>query len=442
MVPPAVIPVANPPNGADPVDLVILSNGPGELVAWVKPVLRALRQQLGADRALVRISVVLSPCPNASGGEADLARSYEEADRVQSAEHFWPFLLRGKTQDKWDWRPRGVVIFLGGDQVFPLIIGRHLGYRTVLYAEWDARWPGWVDRYAVMSSQIAAKAKPALAHKFTVVGDLMVDRQRPVPSDSASDVLSEQPDIIPLIGLMPGSKAAKLTQGVPLMLAIADHIQAARPQTQFVVPVAPTLTLTELAKFADPATNPLVERMGGALAKLVEPVDRVPYLVTAGGVKVRLEQADRGVPSYDLLSQLTLCITTVGANTAELGSLAVPMVILLPTQQLDAMRAWNGIPGLLANLPGVGKLAALLINWYMLKHLGFTAWPNIWAQREIVPELVGRLEASAVAAQIVDYLDHPAKLASMRTALRQARGEAGAAMKLAAIVVEELAKMS
>jgi hypothetical protein len=425
--------VTNSLTPTDPVDLVILSNGPGELVAWVKPVLRALRQQLGNDRACVRISVVLSPCPNASGKEADLARSYEEADRVQSAADFWPFLLRGKTPDNWDWRSRGVVIFLGGDQVFPVLIGRRLGYRTVLYAEWDARWPRWVDRYAVMSSQIAAKAPSALAHKFTVVGDLMVDRQRLEPPESL--------DSIPLIGLMPGSKAAKLTQGVPLMLAIADHIQAARPQTQFVVPVAPTLALTELAKFANPTTNPMVERMGGALAQLVEPVDGGPCLKTAGGVKVRLEQADRGVPSYNLLSQLTLCITTVGANTAELGSLAVPMVILLPTQQLDAMRAWNGIPGLLANLPGVGTLAARAINWYMLKHLGFTAWPNIWAQKEIVPELVGRLDASEVAAQVIDYLDHPEQLAAMRTALRQARGEAGAAMKLAAIVVEELADM-
>jgi hypothetical protein len=225
--------VINSLTPADPVDLVILSNGPGELVAWVKPVLRALRQQLGNDRARVRISIVLSPCPNASGTEADLARSYEEADRVQSAADFWPFLWRGKTQDGWDWRSQGVVIFLGGDQVFPLIIGRRLGYRTVLYAEWDARWPGWVDRYAVMSSQIAAKAKPALAHKFTVVGDLMVDRQR--------TERPEQPDSVSLIGLMPGSKAAKLTQGVPLMLAIADQVQAARPNTQFVVPVAPTL---------------------------------------------------------------------------------------------------------------------------------------------------------------------------------------------------------
>ncbi|HEY9807627.1 MAG TPA: hypothetical protein V6D04_13740, partial [Candidatus Obscuribacterales bacterium] len=90
------------------VDILILSNGPGELATWVKPVVRALRAKLGDDRAQVRISVVLSPCPNASGQEAAIAQSYPEVDRVQAAEHFFPFLLSGKTIANWDWRDRGV----------------------------------------------------------------------------------------------------------------------------------------------------------------------------------------------------------------------------------------------------------------------------------------------------------------------------------------------
>ena len=73
------------------VDILILSNGPGEVTTWVRPVVRALRQQLGDDRSQVRISLVLSPCPNATGKEAAIARSYAEVDRVQSAEHFWQF---------------------------------------------------------------------------------------------------------------------------------------------------------------------------------------------------------------------------------------------------------------------------------------------------------------------------------------------------------------
>jgi lipid-A-disaccharide synthase len=59
----------------------------------------------------------------------------------------------------------------------------------------------------------------------------------------------------------------------------------------------------------------------------------------------------------------------VGANTAELGALAVPMIVLLPTQQLDAMRSWDGLPGLLANLPVLGSSFAKAINWIIMKQV-------------------------------------------------------------------------
>lgn len=405
------------------VDILILSNAPGELATWVKPTVRELRAQLGSEP---RISVVLSPCPNASGQEAEIARSYPEVDRVQSAEHFFPFLLWGKTAENWDWHDRGVVIFLGGDQFPPVVIGKRLAYRTVIYAEWEARWHRWIDRFAVMRSEIIDRAPESFKHKMTVVGDLMAEVQ-----SQQSEHSSEE-----LIGLLPGSKPAKLTQGVPLTMAIAEHIKRDRPQTRFVIPVAPTLDLTSLAKYADPAQNAIVPLMGVA-ATLIEG-DR-PYLKTENGVSIELWQSqNERVPVYKILSQCRLCLTTVGANTAELGSLAVPMIVLLPTQQLDAMRAWDGLPGLLVNLPGVGSRIAKIINAAMLKRLGLLAWPNIWAKEMIVPELIGKLEAAEIAKLTIDYLDHPEKLEQMRDRLRQVRGAPGAAKKLVAIVAEEL----
>ena len=330
------------------VDILILSNGPGELATWVKPVVRALRSQLGDDRTHVRISVVLSPCPNASGQEAAIAQSYPEIDRVQTAAHFWPFLLSGKTADNWDWRDRGVVLFLGGDQFFPVVIGKRLGYRTVVYAEWDARWLRWIDRFGVMKPEIAAQAPLAQTRKFTVVGDLMAEAGTfEQPINFLPEVKTE------LIGLLPGSKPAKLAQGVPLTLAIAEQIHTVRPQTRFIIPVAPTLDLQTLARFADPQQNPISQLFGDVAAHLVVPGEgQRPYLKTAAGLQVELWTY---FPAYDLLSQCQLCLTTVGANTAELGSLAVPMIVLVPMQQADAMRAWGGIPGLLVNLPGVGS---------------------------------------------------------------------------------------
>ena len=431
----------------DAIDILILSNGPGEVTTWVRPVVGKLRRQLGEDRDRVRISVVLSPCPNASGREAQIARSYPEVDRVQGPQAFWQFLLRGETADNWDWRQHGAIVFLGGDQVFPVLLSRRLGYRTVVYAEWEARWHRWIDRFGVMKPTVMAGVAAKYADKFTVVGDLMADVSRS-PSEQPPDS-SQSENLGELIGILPGSKSLKLTQGVPLSLAIAERIRRVRPQTRFVIPIAPTLDLETLARFANPQHNPAIRALGWTEAELKFEADcfrcgqqtTSAYLETRSGLKVYLWPH---TPAYDLLSQCRLCLTTVGANTAELGSLAVPMLVLIPTQQLDAMRAWDGLPGLLVNLPVVGTGMAKLMNWcawqWLNRKAGASclAWPNIWAREQIVPELIGRLEPEAVARLACDYLENPEQLEAMRVRLRQVRGQPGAAQKLAGLVGEVL----
>lgn len=463
----------------DSVDILILSNGPGELATWVKPVVTELRRQLGNDRSQVRISVVLAPDANASGQEVAIARRYPEVDRIQGAEHFLPFLVWGKTQADWDWRDRGVVLFLGGDQFFPVVIGKRLGYRTVVYAEWEARWHRWINRFGVMKPEILNHVASKYAHKFTVVGDLMAEAgrgQKPGARSQASESVSRResgekgdgedgegggdeggcrvwgvgygnsPIPYPLslilhspflIGLLPGSKSMKLMLGVPLTLAIAEQIYEQRPDVQFVIPVAPTLTLEALAAYAHPDHNPVIQRLGWARADLVMPSDErsLPCLKTPSGLEVALWTE---FPAYEVLAQCELCLTTVGANTAELGALAVPMIVLLPTQQLDVMRAWDGVAGLLVNLPGIGSSVAKLINWMALQRIGLLAWPNIWAQREIVPEMVGALEPAAIAAKVLHYLENPASLTQMRHDLQSVRGQPGAAEKLVQLVCAEL----
>jgi len=409
-------------------DILILSNGPGEVTTWVRPVVQALRKYKSAR---LRISVVLSPCPHATEKEAAIALDYPEVDRVQAPAHFIPFLLWGKTADNWDWSDRGVVVFLGGDQFFSVIIGRRLGYRTVVYAEWDARWHGFIDRFGVIKPEIAAPVKPKFARKFTVVGDLMAEvaaKKRPLVEPHASE----------LIGLLPGSKPAKLYQGVPLILAVAQDIYLLRRTTRFAIPVAPTLDVETLAGFADPDRNPLIQQWPTGVAELVMAGDR-PCLQTPTGLLVELWTE---FPAYDLLCQCMLCLTTVGANTAELGALAVPMIVFLPTQQLDAMRAWDGLPGLLANLPFLGSAFAKLINWLVLRQGRLFAWPNIWAGEAIVPELVGQLQSRDMAALVLDFLAHPEKLEQMADLLRAVRGQPGAAEKLAELVFEELGARS
>jgi lipid A disaccharide synthetase len=424
----------NLPQPSKPIDLLILSNGPGEVMTWVRPVVKSLRLQFGKPQA--RISAVLSPCPHASGQEAVVLESFPEVDRVQGPDGFWPFLLWGQTQAQWDWRSQGVVLFLGGDQFFAIAIGKRLGYKVVTYAEWEARWLYLVDACGAAHGTLLPKIPSRYRSKVKVVGDLIAEAQTLESSpESIAQMLQLPPNLLPnteLLGLLPGSKAAKLTLGLPLGLAIAEYLHQVRPQVQIIIPVAPTLTLAELSRYANPQTNPYIAAVQGVQAELIEPDQGLPYFLTQGGARVLLWTRS---PAYDLLIHCQLCLTIVGANTAELASLAVPMLVLLPTQQLELMRAWDGVPGLLANLPLVGTTFTKLIGRFVLKRgLGLLAWPNIWAGREIVPEWVGHLLPKPVGDRVIRLLDHPDELETMRAELRQVRGEPGAAKRLAELV--------
>jgi hypothetical protein len=423
-----------------PLDIIILTNGPGEIATWVRPVVKALRQTLGTDTSQVRISVILSPCPHSTGQESAIANSYPEVDRVQSASAFFPFLVWGQTAENWHWREQGIVIFLGGDQFYTLAIGKRLNYRTLVYAEWDARWYRYLDAFAVMNTQVLQSIPTRYHYKFQVVGDLIADLVLEVENQlptKTNTVLTKAKTERKIIGLLPGSKPAKLMQGVPLCLAIAEKLQTLQPNVEFIIPVAPTLDIDTLASYAQLSNNPLISQLGGVTGELLfsttEGVN--PFLITSGGTKITLITE---FPAYHHLLSCQLCVTTVGANTAELGSLGIPAIVLLPTQQLDAMRSWDGIPGILANLPLLGTSFAKLINILVLRQKRFFAWPNIWAKQAIVPELIGRLNPQDIAVTILNYLTHPDLLQDMSDRLIAARGKYGAAQQIASLVRQQL----
>ena len=413
-----------------PTDIVILANGPGEVITWVRPVVKCLRQILLSEVS-ARISVLLSPCPHSTGREATIASSYPEVDRVLAADDFFNFLLWGKTRDNWQWHQRGIVVFLGGDQLYTVLVSKRLNYLSLVYAEWSARWYRFIDCFAVRNRQVIEKIPLAYRHKFTIVGDLMAD----VALEVKRQYFKSEPES-PKIGLLVGSKPAKLSQGVPLCMAIAEKIRQRQPQVRFVIPVAPTLELTTIARYADREYNRVISSLGNTTGELIEDsISQTSYLVTSNGTRIQLVTE---FPAYKTLVECQLCLTTVGANTAELTALKVPMIVLLPTQQLDAMRSWDGLPGIVANLPGVGTIFAKLINWFVLKQERLFAWPNIWAEREIVPELVGKLQPEKVAKLVLNYLEHPDRLQAMRDRLDSVRGTTGAAKQIADLIKQTI----
>ncbi len=412
--------------------MVLVSNGPGELTTWVRPLALCLHRRLPlAPRhpdAAGQLRLLLVPCPNGTGQEHRAAAGWQLFTLITPARRFWWLLLRPGRFGPWP--RRGVVVFLGGDQFWTVLLSARLGYRHITYAEWVARWPRWNDRIAAMGPR-AANALPARWRgRCTVVGDLMAD-------------LSEQARCeAPLppgrwLALLPGSKPAKLRVGVPFLLETADRLVQDDPSLGLLLPLAPTVTLAELRAYAGPA-NPIALSYRAGEPTVVASERLQPdglALVTAAGSRIELVQHS---PAHGVLSQCCLALTTVGANTAELAALGVPMLVLLPTQHLHVMQAWDGLAGLVGRLPLLPRLFGAALTLWRLRHRGLLAAPNIAAGRQLVPELVGAITPRQIAAEAQQCLAEPSRLARMAADLRRVRGKPGAVAALADLVGEML----
>ncbi|MEB3243422.1 MAG: glycosyl transferase [Cyanobacteriota bacterium] len=414
---------ASPPAAAA---IVLVSNGPGELSTWVRPLAEQLHQRLPLRPRQVDAScslqLVLVPCPNATGQEHAVARTWDLFERVLPARRFWWLLLRPRRQAPW---PRhGVVVFLGGDQFWTVLLSARLGYRHLTYAEWVARWPRWNDQVALMGAAAASRLAPRWRRRAQVVGDLMAD----LPEAARQSQPLEPGG--PWVALLPGSKRAKLQVGVPFLLATADQLAGLVPQLRFLLPVAPTTSAREILAYGSGA-NPLARHYLSADPQLEVSASGQSLLRTARGTPIQIETRH---PAHGSLSQCDLALTTVGANTAELGALGVPMIVLVPTQHLHLMQAWDGGLGVLARLPLLRRLLGVALTAWRMRHRGFLAWPNISAGRMVVPERVGAITPELIAAEAADWLAQPERLESVRAELRGLRGEPGAVASLARMV--------
>jgi lipid-A-disaccharide synthase len=215
------------------------------------------------------------------------------------------------------------------------------------------------------------------------VGHPLAERPAPEPAEAYRRELG-LPASRTTVALVPGSRPSELKRIFPAMLAAADRIRAARPDAQFVVPVAPTLAREQLA----------------------------PYLASHRAIEVKLVDGH----TEEVVGASDAALVKSGTSTLEAALMLRPMVVVYKLSWLSYL---------------VGRLLVRIAHFALV---------NILAGRGLVPELLQR-EASPerMAAEIERLLgDRAAREAQLEglRAVRASLGEPGAARRVA----EEVAR--
>ncbi|MDA9728802.1 hypothetical protein N9U52_00975 [Prochlorococcus sp. AH-736-N17] len=117
------------------------------------------------------------------------------------------------------------------------------------------------------------------------------------------------------------------------------------------------------------------------------------------------------------------------------------MLVVLPTQHLNMMNAWDGIFGVIGKISFINRLLTFIIKNFYFKKKRFFAWPNIKAKRMIVPERIGHISPKQIAREVLFLMKDKDQLKSIRDNLLKERGDEGAAEKLASLIVDSIRKL-
>ena len=412
--------------------VVIVSNGPGELATWVKPVLDYLIKQKSKSINLnipnYKLVLSLVPCPNATGKEYTVASDWQILDLIIPAKNFLKLLIKPSLFGSW---PRnGVVVFLGGDQFWNVLLAKRLGYESITYAEWIARWPRWNLHIAAMNEEVRNIIPKKFKKKCQVIGDLMADVKNNLsPIHEINDKK--------WIAILPGSKKAKLSIGIPFFLEVADRIKEYGDNINLMIPIAPTTDLEDFIFFQS-AKNPITKYYSSNI-KSIKKIENSIFnyvLETCKNTKIFILQQNS---NHNILSQCKLALTTVGANTAELAAINLPMIVVLPTQHLNAMNAWDGIFGIIGRIKLLNRIQTFIIKRWYLKNNKFLAWPNIKANKQIIPERVGIITPKDISDEAIYLLNEKNLLVEQKLNLLKMRGKKGAVKKLSNLILETIA---
>lgn len=396
----------------DTLQIVVTVNGPGEVSSWLYPMALAIKQRMPS----ARICVATVPCVFSSGAELAVVKSLPYVDASLSIGETMDLVWRNRLPAGLARGAPGVVIHLGGDTIFSVLLSRRLRQPLVAYAERPPALSWFFDKVFYSGFEKLPKADM----EADVVGEMMVDAARLRCPDRRPSRADRQ-----VIGLYPGSRDYLARYMLPFYAAVAEMVAERVPGVEWMLAKSDFLSADFLRALPRMETGWPID---GVDLDWLEDGDR-RFLVTPRGL--RIEVAAPGA----VAARASLALTLPGTNTAELSALGVPMVVTVPTNQAERV-PMPGLAGHIGRIPFLGKYIKRGLGHLILRKLKFMSHPNRRTNRMLVPELIGHITALQVADEVVRVLG--ADTRALEDELRATMGQPGASQRLVSAIADFL----
>ncbi|MFW6022931.1 MAG: hypothetical protein ACOCQW_05425 [Halanaerobiaceae bacterium] len=418
------------------IDIVITANSPGEVAAWVKPVVKEIKQIYKNSQ----IHVFLPPCMFASGSEKDVLKDYTHVDTVFDKNQYLKYVILNRKPAGFSPGHKGIVIFLGGDLFHAVILGKKLNYPVVAYTEGVYNWGSKIDKFMVPDKRTENKllAKGADKNKVIVIGNLMLDAVEPGLSREELNEIITIDDYF-TITLFPGSRPAEVDYMLPffmesIMLFLQNRTED-RNKFRIFLSRSPFVSEEQLSSIFSDFLDSL-ELKGNYVHKENYDILRV-YDSNRGSDNTSVEIYSFASSQYTLMQVTDLAVTIPGTNNLELASFGTPMLVLLPLNKPEGIPL-EGPLGMIGQIPVLGTILKRIFIPRMAEKIKYFSLINRIADEKIAAEIKGVLKPSDLVREIEYLIDNKVKLNDMSYRLKEVAGEKGAAKSLCQIVNQVL----
>ena len=386
------------------MDIIITSNSPGELSAWVAPLAAAWRVQ----HPEWHLYLALVPCPFATGREADFAGRIEGLTAVWEPRQTIKILLGGRLPIPRS--ERGLVVYLGGDAWHAWRLAKRWNYPCAAYAvKYTWLWK-YYDMIAAQRRELAERLA-AKGVYTSHVGYIGWPARPTEPADSGQLCL----------GIFPGSRLMILRYSLGPFLELAKLVHRRLPQARFIMAVSPFVSRGDLQDVLRHPGECGMPRGTGRLEGDCLQID--------GGPALELSWGD----SRCAISRIDAAVAIPGTNTGEIAAAGKALIVGL---SCNVPIPRGGLGWILEHLPWWKRFQQHQ-HWRYYRRQRFAAQPNRWAGEMIAPEIVVGDDLSGIVEEIVKTFGNREKRLALGERLAQIMGDPGAGtQKMADFIAE------